>query len=169
MMNKQSQESQFSKHPFLPARTLEQIPGFCEKLDHFLDKYSLEFGKQGIHLASNFMETLYRTKWNGNVRELENIIKRAIIMAQGPTISASDLDIEVQDECLVSKQVMHLPYHKAKENVLISFNHEYLSNLLRQHQGNVTHAARSCGLERQTLQQILRRYGLKADEFRNSQ
>ncbi len=59
-----------------------------------------------------------------------------------------------------------LPYKEAKENTLLRFNQDYVSRLLTENQGNVTQAARQCGLERQALQQIMRRYGIKADPFR---
>ena len=45
-------------------------------------------------------------------------------------------------------------------------NPAFIGNLLKAHRGNVTQAAKSCGLERQALQQIMRRYGIKAAKFR---
>jgi DNA-binding NtrC family response regulator len=47
------------------------------------------------------------------------------------------------------------------------FNHAYIGHLLHECQGNVTQAARLCGLERQALQQIMRRYGIDAEKFRS--
>jgi DNA-binding NtrC family response regulator len=52
------------------------------------------------------------------------------------------------------------------EALLHRFNHEYIGALLSRTGGNVTQAARQCGLERQALQQIIRRYGIRADDFR---
>jgi transcriptional regulator of acetoin/glycerol metabolism len=59
-----------------------------------------------------------------------------------------------------------MPYREAKEKLLLNFNHDYLSRLLTHHQGNVTRAAKQCGLERQALQQIMRRYGISAAAYR---
>lgn len=142
---------------------LEDIPLLVE---HFLRKYREEFGKHGVSLEPGLTDALFRNPWHGNVRELENSIKRAIIMSKSPSITLSDLGSEVEEDCLVTKEVMHFPYHKAKQEVLRSFNQEYLSKVLNQHQGNVTHAAKGCGLERQVLQQILRRYEIKSEHFR---
>ena len=58
-----------------------------------------------------------------------------------------------------------LSYKKAKEKTLQRFNFDYIGSLLAASNGNVTQAARSCGMERQALQQIMRRYGIKADFF----
>jgi len=54
-----------------------------------------------------------------------------------------------------------------KEENLKQFNHNYIGHLLKAHNGNVAQAARQCGLERQALQQIMRRYAVKADDFRS--
>ncbi len=59
-----------------------------------------------------------------------------------------------------------LPYKEAKDRTLNQFNQAFIGNLLKSHKGNVTRAAKTCGLERQALQQIMRRYSIKANKFR---
>ena len=59
-----------------------------------------------------------------------------------------------------------LPYKQAKEKTLEQFNQTFIGDLLTIHGGNVTQAARQCGLERQALQQIMRRYRIHADDYR---
>jgi transcriptional regulator with GAF, ATPase, and Fis domain len=51
--------------------------------------------------------------------------------------------------------------------MLWRFHREYLGQLLQRNNGNVTRSARECGLERQALQQIMRRYGMKSKDFRS--
>ncbi|MFH1489924.1 MAG: sigma-54 dependent transcriptional regulator [Pseudomonadota bacterium] len=136
---------------------------------HFMKKGSRELGKKELEVPPEVMDALMNNPWNGNVRELENSIERAIIMGKGPGMKLSDVGLSADSECLLSSQDMHrFPYKKAKEHVLTNFNHEYLSQLLTQHQGNVTRAATACGLERQALQQIIRRYGINAEDFRQA-
>jgi DNA-binding NtrC family response regulator len=60
-----------------------------------------------------------------------------------------------------------MSYKDAKEETLKRFNFSYIGKLLSENEGNVTQAAKHCGLERQSLQQIMRRYGIRADAFRN--
>jgi len=132
----------------------------------FLKKYSLEYGKEGIKLAPGVMDELLRNEWPGNVRELENTIRRAIILCRGPVITLSELGPEAQNDCLGTENLKDLSYREAKSRILERFNREYLSVILSENQGNVTHAARKCGLERQAFQQILRRYGVKSRDFR---
>ena len=66
----------------------------------------------------------------------------------------------------VANHFLDLPYKAAKEETLNQFNASYIGEMLSQSRGNVTQAAKKCGLERQALQQIMRRYGIKADAFR---
>jgi len=49
---------------------------------------------------------------------------------------------------------------------LKQFNHSFIGQLLEEFNGNVSQAARRCGLERQALQQIMRRYRINADDYR---
>jgi len=58
-------------------------------------------------------------------------------------------------------------YKDAKQQSLQRFNARFIGRLLAECKGNVSQAARRCGLERQALQQIIRRYGIRADEYRS--
>jgi transcriptional regulator with GAF, ATPase, and Fis domain len=77
-----------------------------------------------------------------------------------------DLSRSKQARSQISAAFQDLPYKAAKELTLKDFNYHYISYLLKANHGNVTRAARQCGLERQALQQIMRRYAIKADGFR---
>jgi DNA-binding NtrC family response regulator len=61
-----------------------------------------------------------------------------------------------------------LSYKEARKNLLESFNVNYIKGLLREYGGNVSLAARIAGLERQSLQHLMRRYGIHPEEFRKS-
>ncbi|MGD8370644.1 MAG: sigma-54 dependent transcriptional regulator [Syntrophobacterales bacterium] len=144
----------------------EDIPLLAE---HFLKYYCEEFGKPSKSLSPELMDLLLRRNWEGNVRELENIINRAILLSTGDVIKPYEIGwtAEVSDSCVVGREIQGMHYKAAKEEVLHRFHAEYLGDLLRRNNGNVTHSARECGLERQALQQIMRRYGLKSQDFRS--
>ncbi len=145
----------------------EDIPVLAE---HFLDKYSRKFGAAKKHYSPELMSLFMRHHWRGNVRELENVVSRSVLSSQGQTITAEDIEWSVTPSSrnLVGEEQLRLPYKEAKARVLEKFHQDYLSHVLTMHEGNVSKAARACGLERQALQQILRRYGVRADDHRNS-
>ena len=144
----------------------EDIPLLAE---HFLKHYCEEFDKPPKSLSPELMDLLLRRNWEGNVRELENIINRAILLSTGDVIEPHEIGWtgELPDSCVVGKDIHGMHYKEAKEELLRRFHADYLGELLRRNNGNVTHSARECGLERQALQQILRRYGLKSQDFRS--
>ncbi|MBW1980780.1 MAG: sigma-54-dependent Fis family transcriptional regulator [Deltaproteobacteria bacterium] len=171
------QQKQFREDLFfrLNVLTLEMPPLRERKEDipllaeHFLQRYCAEFNKPGKSLSPEFIELLLRRPWEGNVRELENIIKRAILLSADELIQPEDINWTSlrPQECLVGMEIHDLPYKEAKKELLQRFHIEYLSRLLSRHKGNVTRSAKEIGMERQALQQIMRRYGVKSQDFRN--
>jgi DNA-binding NtrC family response regulator len=140
-------------------------------VDHFLDRFCKEFKKEAKTVAPSFIQKLVSYPWRGNVRELENVISRAVLLSADTVIRPEDLQVDLSDpaECLVTETVKVLPYKQAKASVLDRFNRGYLADLLGRNHGNVTRAAKECGLERQALQQVLRRYGIKPRDFQASE
>jgi len=135
---------------------------------HFLKRYCQEFGKPTKSLSPAFLDRLLQRDWEGNVRQLENLIKRAILLSSGNVIEPHELGLRTGDAPIgdILTYDRQISYKEAKSAALHRFHLQYLTELLRHHQGNVTHAAAACGLERQGLQQIMRRYGIKSQDFR---
>ncbi|MDQ7783895.1 MAG: sigma-54 dependent transcriptional regulator [Desulfomonilaceae bacterium] len=142
----------------------EDIPSLAR---HFLQRCAEESGKEGMRISPELAESLVKYSWPGNVRELENLIRRAVILCAGPEIRNEDVELErdLPEKCLVTEEVKRLPYKEAKRLVLERFHREYVSEGLARSRGNVTQAARACGLERQALQQVMRKYGIKSKDF----
>lgn len=139
----------------------EDIPLLAQ---HFLERYCNEFHRPQKTISSGLMSRFMSHYWKGNVRELENVISRCVLLAPGEEIRLEDIDwaSSPDQDCLVSSEVIGLTYKEAKTRVLDQFHREYLTGLLSRHNGNITRAAKDCGLERQSLQQVMRRYGMKA-------
>ncbi|WP_448383773.1 sigma-54-dependent transcriptional regulator [Desulfosoma sp.] len=147
-------------------RRREDIPLLC---DHFLKKHCAELRRPCKTISPELMEIFLRRDWEGNVRELENTVMRGILFAPGEEIRPEHVGFASEHRsCLVfdDGSLQNLPYKEAKEAVLQRFHRLYLENLLAANGGNVTQAAKRCGLERQALQQILRRFGIQAEKFR---
>ncbi len=138
-------------------------------VDHFLEKHCRELRRSPKQISPMLMELFFRWPWEGNVRELENIIMRGVLLAPGDEIGVEHVGLQgklPERHCLVENS-SHLPeYREAKEEVLKRFHENYLEKILSATQGNVTQAARLCGLERQGLQQVMRRYGIQPEKYR---
>ena len=138
--------------------------------DHFLKKFCKELDREPKKVSVELMELFLQHPWEGNVRELQNVIKRGILFSPEETIRPEAVGWEVKKrkrQYFGVEDIGELPYRKAKALVLERFNIEYVSTALRKCHGNVTHAAKMCGMERQALQHIMRRYGIKSADFRS--
>ncbi len=137
---------------------------------HLLQKHCREMDRGQKRLSPELMEAFKKRRWVGNIREMENLILQGIIFSEGDTIQPADVGLEAGGPQPATEGAPspwhHLPYKAAKEQVLQQFNESFICDLLRATEGNVTQAAQNCGLERQALQQIMRRYGIAADPFR---
>ena len=138
--------------------------------NHLLAKHCRKLKRTGKKISAELLEIFTNRVWEGNVREMENLIIQGILFSSDDEIQPRDVGLkwEPKRPCLVDGTTRDLPYKAAKEQTLKSFNTDYINNLLAASKGNVTRAAKLCGLERQALQQIMRRYGIKAEPFRNT-
>lgn len=145
----------------------EDIPPL---VDHLLAKHCAELGKPPKTVSPELMDLLLKHSWEGNVRQLENVILRGILFAPREQIRPEDAGFGQKSSStipLAESELALLPYREAKEDSLRRFHSEYLQKLLQITRGNVSQAAQICGLERQGLQQIMRRYGIRAEEYRS--
>jgi DNA-binding NtrC family response regulator len=147
---------------------IEDIPLLAE---HLVAKNCEKLNQPMKMISPNVMDLLVKHPWQGNVRELENVLVQGILYSRNEEIHEADIPISgggadvCQDTCL-DAHIMDMPYKQAKETVLTRFNHEYVGARLSRSSGNITQAARQSGLDRQALQQVMKRFGIDPDDFR---
>jgi Response regulator containing CheY-like receiver, AAA-type ATPase, and DNA-binding domains len=117
------------------------------------------------------LSALVRYDWPGNVRELENAIERALAVSDSSRIAIDALPEEVagfaaRTKCLPA-HAGHLTYREVVDLAIDRASREYLIELMREFKGNVTQAAERAGIERESLHRLLRRYGIRADIFKD--
>jgi transcriptional regulator with PAS, ATPase and Fis domain len=136
--------------------------------NYLVEKHCKKMNNSPKKISPDLMDVFRKRSWEGNVRELENVIMQGISFSTTDEINPRDMELSDRKKSanIGSGSMLNLPYKTAKEETLKQFNHDYIGHLLGSHNGNVTQAAKKCGLERQALQQIMRRFGVKADEFR---
>ncbi|HMG01273.1 MAG TPA: sigma 54-interacting transcriptional regulator, partial [Gemmatimonadaceae bacterium] len=115
------------------------------------------------------LEFLSSRPWRGNVRELQNFVEHVTILAQpGAKIQIHHLPLDQEvDLGAVSNGVGVLAssdaYHVAKEQVLATFEKNYVTRLVARASGNMSRAARLASVDRTTLYRLLERHGFRRD------
>ena len=139
-------------------------------IHHFLTQFKRQYDRENLVLSPDVLQHLYLRKWPGNVRELQNNIKRIVLLAVGERVNLADISAPDNKnkpaETNNFESLYTSDYNDAKAEIVSRFSINYLNNLLTRHEGNVTNAAAGCGLERQALQRIMRRYGIVSTDFK---
>ncbi len=134
------------------AERRDDIPLLCH---HFLQKYAAAQGKQIDRIADEVMEILMEYECPGNIRELENIMERAVTLASGPVIEMSHLPGDFQQPGFQVQRRLRKEFLTLEEN-----EQEYIAWVLKQMQGNKTRAAEVLGIDRVSLWRKLKRLDL---------
>ena len=145
----------------------DRIEDFAALSDRFLSQVAERLGREKKALGTAALARLARHSWPGNVRELRNVLERAAVLSAGMEITEDDLQLVPQGDGIAKPTPdLELPFADAKRQTVEAFERQYLSDALREHEGNVSRTAGAIGMVRQSLQQKIRELGLKADEFR---
>ena len=121
-------------------------------VDHFIEKFNIEMGKQIRGVSEEAMRILMDNGWPGNARELRNVIERAMVVAKGNIITESDVS---------------LPYaagsanHRSKS--LEEIEKEHIRIVLNENQWNIARSAQSLGIDRVTLYNKIKKYDLRKE------
>lgn len=121
---------------------------------HFLKKHGKKRRDVLIKdISDAVMEILKNYSYPGNVRELENIIERAISFANGPIILPSDLPVHL------IKETNNTNRQRTKlRDALLQFEKELIENALKESEGNISMAASMLGIYRQQLQRLIKKF-----------
>jgi DNA-binding NtrC family response regulator len=138
----------------------EDIPPLAE---HFLHKYRTELGSAVTRIAPEAMRKLVDYEWSGNVRELENVIERALVLATGDALQPEDirLDYAPRRGVTVSDGGAEATEFLAEGVTLDEHEKQLIKEALRRTGGNKSQAARLLGLTRNALRYRLSQMGLE--------
>lgn len=135
----------------IPA--LRERPGDATLLaHHFVNKFSAKEGRPSLHFSQEALAAIEGYAWPGNVREMGNCVMRAVIMADGPQITAEDLGLAgniAVDEPINLRQVRDEAEYKAVVKALGRVD------------GNILKAAELLGISRPTLYDLMSRHAIR--------
>jgi Response regulator containing CheY-like receiver, AAA-type ATPase, and DNA-binding domains len=135
---------------------------------YFLSKYNERLKKSIQGFSEQALAMLEAYSYPGNVRELENLIERAVMLTKGETILPDALH-DVLTSASFAKQEIPIAssvFTTSREHVLQIFEKQFLVNQLTNHRGNVTEAARSSKMTRQNFQRLMKKHHILAKQFR---
>ena len=137
------------------APPLRDRVGDAALLAHaFVHKFAAEQKRGAMSLTPDAIHAIESQRWSGNVRELENVIKRSVIMADGSSISVADLDLRSGDG---EKEMEMLNLREAREEA----ERVAVIKAMGRANGNLSKAAEWLGVSRPTLYDLINRFGIK--------
>ncbi|MCG2751674.1 MAG: sigma-54 dependent transcriptional regulator [Desulfobacteraceae bacterium] len=135
----------------------------------FLNQFSETMGKRIKGFSDDAMQRLSRHDWPGNIRQLRNVIERAVILADHEEITPKDMALSWEsnevEQMLDMVPETNEEFKKLKkeirEKAVIRIEKNFLLNALTKNKGNVTRAAKNAGLQRSNFQNLMKKHGIK--------
>jgi DNA-binding NtrC family response regulator len=173
------QEKQFREDLFYRLNVISiTVPPLRERKDdipllayHFLQKYTQEINKNIKSISVDAMKMLSDYSWPGNVRQLENVIERAIVMAEKDAITTEHLPFAVTAEIAhpdtpIPRDSQELKEMKKKmrESAVESIDKSFILDALTRNDWNITRSARSVGMQRSNFQALMRKYNIRIEK-----
>ena len=118
-------------------------------VNHFLNKFCMATSRPMPQLAPEAMDRLMQHDWPGNVRELENAVERALVVGRGPEVRPSDFSFQLQADEMKGGRTLD------------DIERAHIERILRETQHNLSRTARILDIDRTTLYNKLRRYGMR--------
>ncbi len=129
---------------------------------HFWDALSVKYGQPEPEISRDAMARIEQAAWPGNVRQLRNTMERLFVLATDGTVTGEDVAAALSTEAASPAGPEDDLYAEGDfREARRRFEATYLTRKLREHQGNVTRTAAAIGLERQSLQEKIKKLGIE--------
>jgi len=153
------------KLPPLRERS-EDIPLLA---NYFLAKYNEHLNKNVKGFSLDAVSLLNSYQFPGNVRELENLIERAVMLTRGDEITSDLLEKMLSLNPAIKAPVFPISgatFKESRDFIMNLFEKQFVEEKLRSLNGNVTSAAKASGMTRQNFQRMMKKYGIRAEDFK---
>ncbi len=121
---------------------------------YFLERLGREFGRPDLALSAEAMESLATHRWSGNIRELRNVLERAVLLGEGDTLTPADLHFDtLRAGGSLGKDTASI--------TLSELERLHIRDVLERQRGSVSRAAKTLGISRSTLYEKIKKYSLK--------
>lgn len=136
-------------------------------VNHFIEKFNVTFGKRVSGVSARAMNALMEYKWPGNIRELENVMERLVLMADEDEIKWQNLPEEITGRVSEERSEVSadepLPLRELVKEKVKQVESDIILETLDKTGWNVTRTAKSLGISRRSLQLKMKKYGLRKE------
>ena len=173
LLLKEIEEGRFREDLYYRLKVVEiSIPPLRDRredilllADEFAKSFSAKYKKNIKTISSETANAFTKYNWPGNVRQLQNMIESAIVMANSETLGIYDFPDEIKNSntfnVSFSNIDYNLPFRDAKRTVIESFEKDFLSRKLQENDGNISKAAEALDMHRQSLQHKIKELNMK--------
>jgi two-component system nitrogen regulation response regulator NtrX len=130
---------------------------------HFAERLEARRGRRPKTFEPSALEKLARKRFRGNVRELQNLVERLVLMTDGPVIRAEDIPDDDGPSARIRPQVQDLLPGQTLSEAREVFEKRAILQALQEQKGNVSRTAERLGLDRTTLHRKLRAHGIETE------
>jgi DNA-binding NtrC family response regulator len=156
-----------------------ELPPLRERLDdvpllvfHFLKLHAKRFNKNISDISQDAVSMLMDYDWPGNVRQLENVLERSVILEKTGQVTADTVS-----KCISAPQKAgfryfvneNIPLKTLKEQLISKFEQEYIIRLLQKYEGNITAAAQKSGMHYKNFCEKMKKYDISKWDFKGDE
>ena len=128
---------------------------------HFLAVYAPKLNSPAVEFSPEAQRKLMLYSWPGNIRELEHVIERTVVLCSRRRIEENLIVFPGENDTLT-----RLSFQEMKANVISQFETNYIQNLLIAYKGNISKAAKAAQKERRTFWQLVRKHKIDVQKFK---
>jgi two-component system response regulator GlrR len=129
---------------------------------HFLEEYAFEFKKETKDFNDEAMQKLLAYDWPGNVREMQNVIERAVVFSPKSAISPEVILLPTPEAA------PHESFKAAKWRAVMQFERKYIEGLLVSCEGNISKAARAAEKNRRAFWELIRKHKIQVEGMKSN-
>ncbi len=143
----------------------EDIPILAQ---YFLDKYNFLLKKEIKGFSEKAINLLKSYSYPGNIRELENLIERSLILSKSNIIFAETFHdfLKTENRERTERNIEDTNFISARKSAIESFEYDFIKEKLKEFHGNVTKAAEDSKISRQNFQRLMKKYSLQSKIFK---
>ncbi len=137
---------------------------------HFTQVFAEKFKRPVSGIEPKGLQFLVEQGWPGNIRQLQNVIERAVIREREDKISFKTLSHCIRISSKVNYQYFineDIPFNELKSELINKFEREYIDRVLKKHHGNITAAAQQAGIHYKNFCQKMKKHGIEKWDYKS--